>query len=90
MFLKELTRDPETGDFTSLSRMDPGCDTSIVGVMFHHFWEEVYILSGSLYDLRLRQEFRAGQYACRPPGMLHGPFIAKEGCLTFQVCYFPK
>jgi ChrR Cupin-like domain len=66
-------------------RFDPGCVTP--ETLTHDFWEEVWILSGSLRDLRLDQTFGAGMYACRPPGMPHGPWDTKEGCVTFEVRY---
>jgi hypothetical protein len=87
LFMKVLSRDEATGDFSSMQRLDPGCDMRAAGVQTHPFWEEVYIVSGSLVDLNLNQEFAAGHYACRPPGMPHGPFISQAGCITFQVCY---
>jgi hypothetical protein len=38
----------------------------------------------------LKQTFRAGEYACRPPGMRHGPWRSPEGCVTFEVRYYSK
>ena len=64
-----------------------GTDTSVLGPQRHAFWEEVYILSGSLTDLTLKQTFAAGTYACRPPGMAHGPWVAPDGCVTFEARY---
>jgi hypothetical protein len=29
-------------------------------------------------------------YACRPPGMPHGPWTAPTGCLTFELRYYKK
>jgi hypothetical protein len=76
------------GVVTSIQRFAPGLDTSPNGMMAHDFWEEVYILDGEITDLRLGQTFVAGDYACRPPGMEHGPWQAGyTGCLTFQVRY---
>ncbi len=72
---------------TRLLRFEPGTDTSPNGVQVHDFWEEVYILEGSIHDLELDQTFEAGMYACRPPGMRHGPWTAPEGALTFEVRY---
>lgn len=77
----------ETGVATRLLRFEPGCDTSSLGVVTHGFWEEVYILEGNLYDLSLDEDFTAGMYACRPPGMPHGPWRTTTGCLTFEVRY---
>jgi ChrR Cupin-like domain len=82
-----LATDPSTGVATRLLRFDPGTDTSAAGVQVHDFWEEVYVLEGSLHDLSLGRTFASATYACRPPGMRHGPWIAPEGCLTFEVRY---
>ena len=79
-----------TGVATRILRFDPGTNTSVAGVQIHAFWEEVYILEGSLHDLSLQQTFPRGMYACRPPGMRHGPWVAPEGCLTFEVRYPPS
>lgn len=82
-----LAREGDAGPVTRMLRFAPGCDTSPAGVQVHDFWEEVYIVEGSLCDLRLDQTFSAGQFACRPPGMPHGPWTSEEGCLTFEVRY---
>jgi hypothetical protein len=78
------------GIATRILRFEPGTDTSAAGVQRHDFWEEVYILEGSLHDLTLNQTFPRGTYACRPPGMPHGPWVAPEGCTTFEVRYTAK
>lgn len=90
--LKEriLVRDEENGTVTRLLRFEPGTDTSPNGILKHDFWEEVYILEGSIKDLRLNQTFSKGMYACRPPGMPHGPWVTNEGCTTFEVRYRQK
>jgi hypothetical protein len=82
-----LAVDVSTGVATRMLRFAPGVDTSPMGVMVHDFWEEVYILSGDLHDLTLDQVFTGGRYACRPPGMRHGPWRSSEGCVTFEVRY---
>jgi hypothetical protein len=87
LYERILAADPETGVASRILRFDPGTDTSAAGVQVHPFWEEVYILEGSLHDLTLDQTFPKGTYACRPPGMRHGPWIAEEGCLAFEVRY---
>ncbi len=28
-----------------------------------------------------------GMYACRPPGMKHGPYRTETGCVTLEVRY---
>ena len=87
LFERILAADPDTGVATRVLRFDPGTDTSVAGVQVHDFWEEVYIVSGSLHDLTLGQTFHTGDYACRPPGMPHGPWTAPDGCQTFEVRY---
>lgn len=82
-----LASDPDTGTATRILRLAPGTDTSPNGIQIHDFWEEVYILEGSFTDLELGETFTAGMYACRPPGMKHGPWTSSEGCVTFEVRY---
>lgn len=72
---------------TRLLRFDEGTDTSANGVQVHDFWEEVYILEGAITDLSLGTTFSAGMFACRPPGMWHGPWRSDGGCTTFEVRY---
>ena len=87
LYERILATDPATGVATRMLRFDPGTDTSAAGPQVHEFWEEVYIVQGALHDLSLGQTFGQGTYACRPPGMRHGPWLAPEGCLTFEVRY---
>ncbi len=82
-----LSEDPATGDYTGLLRFEPGVDTSPNGTVTHDFWEEVFILRGDLTDLQLDKTFKAGMYACRPPGMPHGPWRSEEGVLMLEVRY---
>lgn len=87
---KILSRDPETGDYTRILQFAPGTDTSAMGVQRHEFWEEVWIVEGSIHDLTLGKAFTAGMYACRPPGMPHGPWRSPNGCRTFEIRYYRK
>ena len=82
-----LAKDPETCTATRILRYEAGADSTPMGVQRHDFWEEVYILEGSFEDVTLEQTFVAGEYACRPPGMPHGPWRTSEGVLTFEVRY---
>ena len=61
-----------------------------MGVQRHDFWEEVWIIDGALHDIPLNQTFPKGMYACRPPGMPHGPWRTPDGCTTFEVRYYRK
>jgi hypothetical protein len=85
-----LAADDASGVATRMLRFEPGADTSPNGVQVHDFWEEVYILEGSFHDLELNETFSAGQYACRPPGMRHGPWRSDAGCTTFEVRYYSR
>jgi ChrR Cupin-like domain len=82
-----LASDEVNGVATRILSFEPGTDTSPNGAQCHDFWEEVYILEGSIYDITLDQTFEAGMYACRPPGMRHGPWRSPQGCTTFEVRY---
>jgi len=70
---------------TRIARWAPGTDTSEAGVIRHEYVEEVYLLEGDLHDLTLGQTFTAGQYACRPPGMPHGPYRTESGCTMLEI-----
>lgn len=82
-----LAEDPETGAYTGLQRYEPGVDTTPLGVRTHDYWEEVYLLEGDLTDLTLGQTFTAGMYACRPPGMPHGPWRTERGVTMLEMRY---
>ena len=79
-----LAEDPATRLLTRLVRWDPGLSTAGAGPVVHEYFEEVLVLSGSLRDLRLDQSFGPGYYACRPPGMLHGPWESAAGCIMLE------
>lgn len=82
-----LASDAAAGVATRLLRWEPGTDSTPNGTQVHDFWEEVYILEGSIRDLRLDRSFTKGMIACRPPGMPHGPWVSPDGCLTYEVRY---
>ncbi len=82
---KILSRDPGSGDVTRLLRFAAGVETS--ETITHDFWEEVWILEGELIDVGKSQRFTAGMYACRPPGMVHGPYRVPGGCVTLEIRY---
>ena len=82
---KILALDSESGDVTRLLRFAAGVETR--ETITHDFWEEVWILAGELIDLGKGQTFTAGMYACRPPGMVHGPYRVPRGCTTLELRY---
>src|SRR5699024_696348 len=83
-----LAEDPQTGAVTRVLKFAPGADTSAQGVQVHDCWEELFIFEGSITDLRLNRTFRAGDWATRPPGMEHGPWISERGAKMFEVRYY--
>jgi len=80
-----LAMDAVTGDYTRLTRFKAGADTKKFGGKCHDYPEEIYIISGRLYDAGLDIWLEAGHYASRPPGEVHGPFICEEECLVMEV-----
>jgi hypothetical protein len=88
-FERVLARDSDGRLLTRILRWDPGVDTSPLGPAVHDYVEEVFILTGSMRDLTLGETFSAGYYACRPPGMAHGPWATHEGCEMLEVRYQP-
>ena len=87
MWVKVLAEDSQTGSYTGLIRYEPGTDTSPIGVRTHDYWEEVFLLEGDLTDLTLGMTFTAGMYACRPPGMIHGPWRTEHGVEMLEIRY---
>jgi uncharacterized RmlC-like cupin family protein len=80
-----------TGNRTRLLRFKPGAFTTRPFV--HEYWEEVYLLAGDLHvgsDGKGEggAKFMANTYACRPPGVPHGPFRSEQGCLLLEIHYF--
>ena len=84
-----LSIDAETGEYTRLTRFFPGADTSSAGGKTHAYPEEVFIVSGRLYDAAFDMWLEAGHYCSRPPGELHGPFKTDVGCIVLELS-FPK
>src|SRR3954451_3073576 len=82
-----LSEDRGGTAYTRLLRFEPGADSSGDGPQVHDFWEEVFIIEGDLTDVRLGERFTAGMYACRPPGMVHGPWRSEEGVLMVEFRY---
>jgi len=87
--LEQLTLaiDEENGDYTRLTRFKAGTDTKAFGAKSHEYPEEIMILKGRLYDEAFDKWLEAGEYASRPPGEVHGPFIAEEECVVLEMSY---
>ena len=79
------------GNRTRLLRINPGVFTT--KPFIHEYWEEVYIVSGDLIvgndeNGQNGERFPANTYACRPPGVWHGPFKSETGCILLESHYF--
>lgn len=87
--VEELTVsiDPITGEYTRLTRFLAGADTSAFGGKSHPYPEEVFIVSGRLFDAAFDLWLETGHYASRPPGELHGPFSTDVGCVVLEVSF---
>lgn len=82
-----LSIDNNTGEYTRLTRFLPGADTSSFGGKRHTYPEEIFIVSGSLYDQAFDMWLETGYYASRPAGELHGPFKTVSGCVVLEVSF---
>ncbi|MDX6280028.1 MAG: hypothetical protein QOH03_1099 [Kribbellaceae bacterium] len=83
---QRVLTEAEDGTLTRIARWAPGTTTGDE-VIRHAYFEEVYLLEGSLTDLTLGKTFRAGDYAARRPGMPHGPYRTDEGCTMLETRY---
>ncbi len=82
-----LSIDLETGEYTKLTRFFPSADTSKFGAKSHSYPEEVFIVSGRLYDHAFDVWLESGHYASRPPGEVHGPFTTDIGCVVLEISF---
>jgi hypothetical protein len=89
----DLDQVRKMGSRTRLLRFAPGAFTTEPFV--HDHWEEVYLLSGDLSvgsDPRGigGESFESPTYACRPPGVYHGPFSSRSGCVLYEIHYYDE
>ena len=87
----QLDEENQRGNRTRLLRFAPGVFTTRPFV--HDYWEEVYLVSGDLTvgnDAQGEGGETFGQhtYACRPPGVYHGPFKSESGCVLMEIHYY--
>jgi len=82
-----LSVDSETGEYTRLTRFLPGANTAPFGGKSHAYPEEIFIVSGRLYDQAFNLWIEAGHYASRPPGEVHGPFKTDVGCVVLEISF---
>lgn len=82
-----LSIDDDTGEYTRLTRFHAGADTTRFGGKSHAYPEEIYVVSGRLYDKAFDMWLESGHYASRPPGEIHGPFKTDIGCLVLEISF---
>lgn len=86
-----LDEQRKSGNRSRLLRFAPGVYT--IKPFVHDYWEEVFLVSGDLIvgnDEKGEggESFRPFTYACRPPGVHHGPFKSIGGCVLFEIHYY--
>lgn len=87
----DIDETAKRGSRTRLLRIEPGAYSTEPFV--HDHWEEVFLVQGDLVvgnDEKGKggQSSQAFTYACRPPGVRHGPFTSKSGCLLYEIHYY--
>ena len=87
----DLDEEGKTGSRSRLLRIEPGCYSTEPFV--HDHWEEVYLFEGDLIVGNDEngvggEQFLAPTYACRPPGVFHGPFKSENGCTMYETHYY--
>lgn len=85
---KVLNVDPKTGSVTRLLKFEPGTRTN--EILRHDFYEEIFVLGGTLIDTGQNLELEKGYYGYRHPGMEHGPYYSPDGMVTFEVRNYEK
>lgn len=86
-----LDEQAKSGNRSRLLRFAPGVYT--IKPFVHDYWEEVFLVSGDLIVGNDEngdggERFRPLTYACRPPGVHHGPFKSIGGCVLFEIHYY--
>ena len=87
----DLDEVDKRGSRTRILKIEPGAFSTEPFV--HDHWEEIYLFQGDLIVGNDRngkggQSSQAYTYACRPPGVHHGPFSSKGGCLLYETHYY--
>jgi hypothetical protein len=82
-----LSIDPATEEYTKLTRFLPGADTAGIGPKRHAYPEEIFVVSGRLYDAAFDLWLEQGHYASRRAFEVHGPFRTDEGAVVLEVSF---
>jgi len=89
----DLDETGKKGSRSRLLKLEPGAFST--EPFIHDHWEEVFLLEGDLIVGNDAQgeggeQFQAKTYACRPPGVHHGPFKSETGCVMFEIHYYDE
>ena len=89
----DIDEDGKKGSRSRLLKVEPG--TYSTEPFVHDHWEEVFLLEGDLIvgndaEGQGGEKFVAKTYACRPPGVYHGPFKSDNGCVMFEIHYYDE
>ena len=87
----DLDEAKKTGSRSRFLRLLPGVYST--EPFIHDHWEEVFLVSGDLIVGNDKNgnggnSFNTATYACRPPGVYHGPFKSEKGCTLFELHYY--
>ena len=74
-----------TGERTKLTPYLPGADTSAFGAKIHDYPEEVFIVSGRLYDRAFDLWLETGYYASRPPANFMDHLVPRATAYKFHI-----
>ena len=90
--LSQLTiaKDSISGDYTRLTKFKSGYSTKAFGAKSHVYPEEIFVVSGRLYDEAFDIWLEPGYYASRPPGEVHGPFISDGDVVILEMSYISQ
>lgn len=87
LFQLTIAEDPESGDYTRLTKFKSGYSSKAFGAKSHNYPEEIFVVSGRLYDEAFQMWLEPGYYASRPPQEVHGPFVADGDVVILEMSY---
>lgn len=80
---KILCRDPETGSYTRLVKFKPGVE--VLETLEHDFYEEIYVIKGTIVNLVTNSIVTEGSYCFRHPHMKHGQFRTPDVAILLEI-----
>ena len=82
-----IAEDKNSGDYTRLTKFKNGYSSQYFGAQSHTYPEEIFVVSGRLYDEAWEIWLEPGYYASRSPGEVHGPFVADGDVVILEMSY---